>query len=270
MRALGVAGGAVSETANRKILAANWKMHGSREMVAAYVDRLRPVPEVELVLFPPVGYLGIAAELLRNQAPYVALGAQDVNEHGRGAYTGETSAEMIADLGGRYVIVGHSERRRYACEDDQRVALKAHAALRAGLQPVVCVGETLEERTAGLAQSVVQRQLDAVVSVLSREEYDALIVAYEPVWAIGTGRSASSAQVEEMHVFIRNAREKVLGRGARTTVLYGGSVTEISAPALFGLAAVDGALVGGAALDANRYVRIGELLLQSKGLNAKA
>jgi triosephosphate isomerase len=250
----------VSDSANRKILAANWKMHGSREMVVAYVDRLRPVSGVELVLFPPVGYLGIAAELIGKRAPYVALGAQDVHEQESGAFTGETSAGMIADLGGRFAIVGHSERRRYANEGDQRVALKARAAFRAGLQPVVCVGETLEERSAGLAQTVVARQLDAVVSVLTAEEYDALIVAYEPVWAIGTGRSASTGQVEEMHVFIRSAREKVLGQGSRSTLLYGGSVTENSAPALFGLSAVDGALVGGAALDAHRFVRIGELL----------
>ncbi len=239
-------------------------MHGSKAMLGAYVARLKPVEAVELVLFPPVGYLGLAAELIGKMAPFVALGAQDTHERETGAITGETSAAMIADLGGRYVIVGHSERRRYAHESDERIAEKAVAAFRAGLQPVVCVGETLEERTAGMAQTVVKRQLEAVAKALPSADYARLIVAYEPVWAIGTGRSATSAQVEEMHAFIRQARESALGSRTLSTVLYGGSVSENSAPGFFNLGSVDGALVGGAALDAERFVRIAELLRTAK------
>ena len=240
-------------------------MHGSRAMVADYVAQLSPVDQVEMVIFPPLGYLGLMAGELRSQAAYVALGAQDVHDQVSGAFTGESSAEMVADLGGSYTIVGHSERRLYASETDVLIARKASASLRAGLHPIVCVGESLDERTAGAAEAVVERQLSAVAAALSPAEFQALIVAYEPVWAIGTGRSASLAQVEEMHGFIRQVRKKLCGERCASTILYGGSVNESNAAGFFDSALVDGALVGGAALDGHRFVTIARMLQTAKG-----
>lgn len=229
-------------------------------MVEGWVAQLQVVPGVELVVFPPHPYLGLLSELLRQHAPYAAFGAQDVHEQASGAFTGETSAEMVADLGGRYAIVGHSERRRYSGETDDRVARKVRATLRAGLTAIVCVGETLEERSRGEAQEVVKRQLLAVSAELGAKEFAELIVAYEPVWAIGTGKSASTAQIEEMHAYIRDVRTGVAGSRLPSTVLYGGSVSEANADSLFGSAQVDGALVGGAALVGERFVEIARRL----------
>jgi triosephosphate isomerase len=218
---------------------------------------------------------------MRKHAPFLILGAQNVHEQPAGAFTGESSAEMVADLGGRYVIVGHSERRRYSMESDDRIANKVHAVYRVGLQPILCVGETLEERTAKQAEAVVERQLAAVTSGLTEQERSALIVAYEPVWAIGTGKSATALQVEEMHRFIRSilavageaGAEEAIGNGPiakegsakeAPTVLYGGSVSETSADGLFKEPSVSGALVGGAALDGARFMKIGESLRRAK------
>ncbi|MBM4204085.1 MAG: triose-phosphate isomerase [Gammaproteobacteria bacterium] len=253
---------------SRKIVAANWKMHGSRAMVESWIRLIRPIEGVELVLFPPVGYIGLANEILSRHAPFLALGAQNVHEAAAGAFTGEASAEMVADLGGRYVIAGHLERRRYSGESDARIANKVRAAYRAGLQPILCVGETLAERSAGEAEAVVARQLTAVTAGLNGPERTTLIVAYEPVWAIGTGKSASALQVEEMHNCIRGILSAAgdIGKDKEMTVLYGGSVSETSADGLFQGPSVDGALVGGVALDGARFMKIGESLRRAKRL----
>ncbi|MEZ5598108.1 MAG: triose-phosphate isomerase [Pseudomonadales bacterium] len=223
----------MTDTARRQIVAANWKMHGSLDMIQGYVGHLQPVEGVELVLFPPATHLAPLVSALDAVEAHVAVGAQDVHDKEAGAYTGEVAATMVADLGGRWAIVGHSERRRYAAESDELVAAKVVAAFRAGLQPVLCVGETLEERQAGDAEAVVARQLSCVTNALSAEAIRRLVVAYEPVWAIGTGHSATLAQVETMHSAIRRVLNDAVDGEFAATVLYGGSVNEKNAIELF-------------------------------------
>ncbi len=233
-------------------------------MVREYVAQLAPVAGVELVVCPPAPYLCAVQTLLVAQANYVALGSQDVHELTSGAYTGEVSAEMVAETGARWVIVGHSERRRYAGESDDRIAGKIEAAIRAGLQPILCVGETIEERQRGAAQSVVDRQLRTIAASVSKAGWHRLIVAYEPVWAIGTGYSASSRQIDEMHAFIRQVVQDQVDNAIEMTVLYGGSVNESNADELFTSPHVDGALVGNAALVGGRFVNIARALQRAK------
>jgi triosephosphate isomerase len=184
----------------------------------------------------------------------IAWGAQDVSEHGAGAYTGEVSAAMLAEFGCRYAIVGHSERRQYYGDTDGIVAAKAAAALAAGLAPIACVGETLAEREAGTTEAVVLRQLDAVLARVGREAVK-MVIAYEPVWAIGTGRTASPNEAQAVHALLR---ARLAGAGASDVpVLYGGSVKADNAAALFAMADIDGGLIGGASLDANDFLAIG-------------
>jgi triosephosphate isomerase len=252
------------DSGRRRIVAANWKMHGSMGMVRKYVTQLAPVVGVELVILPPHPYLNLLQSLLVDQAPYVSIGAQDVHELAIGAFTGETSAEMVADSGGRWTIVGHSERRRYSGETDERIAAKVRAAFRAGLQPILCVGETLEERESGAAERIVGSQLRAMANDQPKLDWDRLIVAYEPVWAIGSGRSANIVQIEEMHGFIRRTLQIQAGKPVDTIVLYGGSVNEANADELFGSQLVDGALVGSAALAGDRFMSIAQALQRAK------
>lgn len=248
-------------TARKTIVAGNWKMHGSREMVLAYLEELGRHSwddGVTVVLFPPTAYLSTFDGQLRASrlSESVALGAQDLHAEPSGAFTGETSGPMIRDVGGRWVIVGHSERRHYQGETDEQVAQKAAAAGRAGLIPVVCVGETEAERDAGHAEAVVRRQLGAVAERLGAEALSELVIAYEPVWAIGTGRTASPEAAQGMHEVIRSELAALGARADEVPLLYGGSVKSGNAGALFQQPDIDGALVGGASLEAAEFARI--------------
>jgi triosephosphate isomerase len=235
-----------------RLVAGNWKMNGSLAANRDLLDGLIAVPGVEMAVCVPYPYL---AQLLERPAG-VALGAQDVAEFEAGAYTGEVSAGMLAEFGCRYVIVGHSERRALFGEDDAVVGRKARAALAHGLVPIVCVGETLAERDGGKVMAVIGRQLAAVLDALGAGAMAQIVVAYEPVWAIGTGRSASVEQVGEVHVAIRSW---LAGQGvaaAAVRLLYGGSMKADNAAALFAVPDVDGGLVGGASLVAADFMAI--------------
>lgn len=235
-----------------RLVAGNWKMNGGLAANRDLLDGLMAVPGVEMAVCVPYPYL---AQLLERPAG-VALGAQDVSEFEAGAYTGEVSAGMLAEFGCRYVIVGHSERRALFGEDDAVIGRKAHAALAHGLVPIVCVGETLAERDEDRVMAVIGRQLAAVVDVLGVAAMAQVVVAYEPVWAIGTGRSASVEQVGEVHAAIR---AWLAGRGvaaAAVRLLYGGSMKADNAAALFAVPDVDGGLVGGASLVAADFMAI--------------
>ena len=235
--------------ARTRLVAGNWKMHGSRESNRALLDRLlQEIPGIkgaECAVCVPFPYLAQVAERLAGTA--IAWGAQNVSEHAQGAYTGEVSAAMLAEFGCRYVIVGHSERRQLYGESDAQMAAKFAAAQRAGLVPILCVGETLAEREAGRTRQVVERQLDAVLQTSS---FSGAVLAYEPVWAIGTGRTASPQQAQEVHSFLR---EKLL---PETRIVYGGSVKPQNAAAIFAMPDIDGGLIGGASLAAQEFTAI--------------
>lgn len=242
----------------KKLVAGNWKMHGSRSMAESLVDAIvadRP-DNVDVAVFPPFPY--IAAIAARHADSGVGVGAQDVSEHeGQGAYTGEVSAAMLADVGARWVLVGHSERRQYHGESDELVARKFAAARAGGLTPILCVGESLAERDAGQTQAVVARQLQAVIEHNGIASFDTAVIAYEPVWCIGSGRSASPEMAQQVHAFLRSQLEKEDVMIARLTrLLYGGSVKPANAAELFAQADVDGGLIGGAALTASDFLGI--------------
>lgn len=235
-------------------------MHGSRAEALALAARLREgglAAGVRLAVCPPLVHIPGVAECLAGSA--VAWGAQNLSEHASGAYTGEVSAAMLADYGCRYVIVGHSERRALYGETDAVVAAKFLAARSAGLVPVLCVGETLAEREAGQVETVIGRQLDAVLAAAGIDAFRQAVVAYEPVWAIGTGRTATPQQAQAVHHFIRS-RLATAGAAvaANLPVIYGGSVKADNAASLFREADIDGALVGGASLDASAFLDIGQ------------
>lgn len=259
----------------RPFVAGNWKLNGSRAasraLVAAVGDGLATAglgppalaaagSPVEVLVCPPFVYL---AELAGPAAEcHLKLGAQDVAVEDAGAFTGEVSAAMLRDVGCQYVIVGHSERRALFGDTDERVAGKVITALRAGLAPIVCVGETLDERDAGQTLAVVRRQLNAVFSALDSAgvapaAWSAMAVAYEPVWAIGTGRTATPEQAQDVHADIRAT---VAGRDATMSgalrILYGGSVKASNARDLFAMRDIDGGLIGGASLQAAEFVSI--------------
>ena len=242
----------------RRIVAGNWKLHGTRAFATALVGELAnaaPVAGVELVVMPPLPYLGDLIEDFEG-TPLV-FGAQDVSCNEQGAYTGEVSARMLVDVGARYGLCGHSERRQYHQESSELVARKFRAALDAGLRPVLCLGERLEQRDAGQAEETVAAQLQPVLDLAGVEGFAGAVVAYEPVWAIGTGRTASPDQVQAMHAFIRR---QIAGLDARIAdslpVLYGGSVKPDNAGALFSQPDVDGGLIGGASLVAADFLAI--------------
>ncbi len=229
-----------------RLVAGNWKMHGNLAANRALLEAIvAGVPGVECAVCVPYPYLAQVAERLRGTR--VAWGAQNVSEHASGAYTGEVSVAMLGEFGCRYVLVGHSERRQLYGESDARVAAKFVAARDAGITPILCVGETLEEREAGRTQDVVARQLDAA---LARGGIGDAVVAYEPVWAIGTGRTASPEQAQEVHGFLRRRLTET------TRILYGGSVKPDNAAAIFAMPDVDGGLIGGAALKAQDFIAI--------------
>lgn len=238
------------------LVVGNWKMHGSRASVAALLGELvesLAAPTAEVAVCPSYVHLPQAVELCSGSA--VAVGAQDCSHMPSGAYTGDVSAQMLVDTGCRWVILGHSERRQYHVESDELVAAKLGAAVAAGLSPIVCVGETREQRESGEAESVVASQLRGALD--GQKDLAGLVIAYEPVWAIGTGLTASPQQAQDMHAFIRACLEGVAGiDAAATRVLYGGSVKAGNAAELFARQDIDGALVGGAALNAGDFQAI--------------
>jgi len=239
-----------------KLIVGNWKMNGGLATNARLLDRLasewRGDGKRALAVCVPTPYLAQAQSALTGSM--LAWGAQDVSEHPGGAYTGDVSAAMVAEFGCRYALVGHSERRRLHGESDAVVAAKARAALAAGLTPIACVGETLEQRERGETEAVVARQVDAVIAAVEPETART-VVAYEPVWAIGTGRTASPAQAQAVHAVLR--ARLAAAHAKDVCILYGGSVKAANAAALFAMPDVDGALVGGASLDADEFLSIG-------------
>jgi len=240
----------------KKLVAGNWKMHGSLAENVALLSALKPaLAGIEAVVCVPFPYLAQAQSELAGSS--IAWGAQNLSEHSKGAYTGEVSASMLRDFGCSYVIVGHSERRSLYGESDQQVAAKFIAAQAGGLVPILCVGESLEERESGITEQVVARQLDAVISAAGIGALANAIVAYEPVWAIGTGKTASPEQAQTVHAFIRS---KIAGLDAAIAdglvIQYGGSVKAANAAELLAQPDIDGGLIGGASLIADEFVAI--------------
>jgi triosephosphate isomerase len=242
-----------------RLVAGNWKMHGSLAANARLLEALRAgLPEAEglgYAVCAPYPYLAQVSQALSGSR--VAWGAQNVSEHDSGAYTGEVSGAMLKEFGCRFAIVGHSERRGFYGEDDGRVAAKFLAARRAGLTPILCVGETLEQRDRGETENVVGRQLDAVLAAAGIAALSDAVLAYEPVWAIGTGRNATPQQAQDVHAFIR-ARLRASDRAlaGNVTILYGGSVKPNNAHELLAMPDVDGGLIGGASLVAKDFIAI--------------
>ncbi len=243
----------------RKLVAGNWKMHGSQAMVKELLQKLLSTvtddETAELAVFPPFPYLPKVQKILRNSP--ISWGAQTLNPAPKGAFTGEVSAAMLLDFGCRYVLVGHSERRTLFGESDAAVAARFMAALEAGLEPVLCVGETLAEREQGETSAVIARQLEVVLEKAGIDSFDSATVAYEPVWAIGTGKTASPDQAQEIHAFIRDKlseHDDIIGGQIR--ILYGGSVNPSNAADLFARKDIDGGLIGGASLKAEDFLAI--------------
>jgi triosephosphate isomerase len=234
-------------------------MHGSRSanesLLSDLEERLNPDWQVDVVVCPPYVYLADAVRMVDEEV--IAVGAQDVCAEPVGAFTGQVAAVMLKDVGCRYVIVGHSERRRLYHEDDVLVARKFAAVLQVGLKPILCLGETLEEREANRTEAVVARQLEAVTAMNGVASLAQAVIAYEPVWAIGTGRTATPEQAQAVHAYLRgriSGRDDKIADGLR--ILYGGSVKASNAAELFSMPDVDGGLVGGASLSAEEFLEI--------------
>ena len=243
------------------IIAGNWKMYKdpaeSTALIKGILERLTfSLNTAKVVICPPFTSLAVASSLLKETT--IGLGAQNMSEHDEGAYTGEISGRMLLAAGCRYVIVGHSERRQYYGETDAAVSRKAAKAHELGLVPIICVGETLAEREAGSTNNVVSRQITAVLEGLTADQVGKSIIAYEPVWAIGTGKTATPDEAQEVHALIRHLIEMTSGRDAAEKVVlqYGGSVKPENAGTLLGQPDIDGALVGGACLKADSFVQI--------------
>jgi triosephosphate isomerase len=243
----------------KPLVAGNWKMHGSRadnaSLVRGLLDALRSEPTADVLVCPPFVYLWETGRLLKDSD--IELGAQTVCAESHGAFTGEVAAAMLRDVGCRYVLVGHSERRQIFGESDALVARKFVAAQSQRLVPVLCVGETLDEREGGRTLDVVSRQIDAVLAVSGIGSLASAVIAYEPVWAIGTGRNASPEQAQEVHAMIRGKVATLDATiAAQLRILYGGSVKASNARDLFSMPDIDGGLVGGASLKADEFARI--------------
>ncbi|MEE9493549.1 MAG: triose-phosphate isomerase [Gammaproteobacteria bacterium] len=241
------------------MVAGNWKLNGSLESIAELVKGIKSgageASGTEIVVCPPFVYLGYVSELLAGTS--VRLGSQDISDQESGAFTGEVSASMLKEFSTAYAIIGHSERRSLYAEDDAFTARKFAAARRAGLKPILCVGELLEEREQGITEQVVARQLDAVIELEGIASFADAVVAYEPVWAIGTGKTASPQQAQDVHAFIRQKLAALdAGIAENLQVLYGGSVKGSNATELFGMADIDGGLIGGASLQADDFLAI--------------
>jgi triosephosphate isomerase (TIM) len=255
-----------SESMRNMLVAGNWKMHGSTAMaveLAAAVVAGRPA-SVEVAVFPPFPYV---SDLCRAHGAALPCGAQDVSEHaGEGAFTGEVSAAMLRDVGCAWALVGHSERRQYHGESNALVARKFGAAREAGLKPMLCIGETLEQGESGRTERVLAEQLSAVIEAHGMAAFESAVIAYEPVWAIGTGRTATPQQAQQAHAFIRSQLAKENAKIAGLTrLLYGGSVKPSNAAELFAEADVDGGLIGGASLKADDFLAICAAAHQARG-----
>jgi len=237
------------------LVAGNWKMNGDSESIIALISGLCEMQcKAEVAVFPPYVYIPLVAEGLKSSG--VSVGGQNASEHTAGAYTGETSCQMLRDTGCQYVIVGHSERRSICGESDSQVAEKFAAVAAADMTPILCVGETLEQRNQGETLKVVAAQVEAVIDCVGLDGVCAAVIAYEPVWAIGTGQTASAEQAQEVHQAIR---QKLGDTGAKTRILYGGSVKAANAAELFLQPDIDGALVGGASLEVGEFSKICKL-----------
>ncbi len=243
----------------RKFVAGNWKMNGSLEsanaLVKALVASIGNSPAADVVVCPPFIHLESVAALVNGSG--VSLGAQNLADEEAGAYTGEVSGAMLKDVGCEYVIIGHSERRTLYGEDDALVSKKFLRARDEGLIPILCVGESLEERESGAMESVIARQIDAVLTAAGVQALCNSVIAYEPVWAIGTGMTATPEQAQDVHAFIRSriaAEDAAAAEGVR--ILYGGSANAANAATLFGQPDIDGGLIGGASLKAEDFVTI--------------
>jgi len=241
------------------LVAGNWKMNGSlesiKQLVAGITAGAADSGDTAIAVCPPFVYIPLVAELLTGSK--VALGSQDNSDQEAGAFTGEISCSMLNDFGCRYAIVGHSERRALYGEDDDFTARKFAAARKAGLTPILCVGESLEEREQGITEDVVARQLDAVIKLEGIAAIADAVIAYEPVWAIGTGKTASPQQAQDVHAFIRGKLAGLdQGVADKVQILYGGSVKGSNAKELFSMQDIDGGLIGGASLAADDFLAI--------------
>lgn len=240
----------------RKLIAGNWKMNGGLAANDALVRALLAgvgQPACDVAVCAPAPYLAQLERLLDGSP--LAWGSQDVSAHEQGAYTGEISAAMLRDFGCRHAIVGHSERRQYHAETDATVAAKAQRALAAGITPIVCVGETLAEREAGHTEAVVKRQLAAVIHAVAHCTSE-IVVAYEPVWAIGTGKTATPEQAQQVHAVLRAQLAAATAQPDRVRILYGGSMNAANAASLLSQPDIDGGLIGGASLKAGDFLQI--------------
>ena len=242
----------------QKLIAGNWKMNGGLAANQALLTEIlagltAQAPVCKVAVAVPAPYLAQVQQLTAGSA--IALGAQDVSQHASGAFTGEVSAQMLGDFGVRYALVGHSERRHYHGETDAVVAAKAQAALAGGITPIVCLGETLAQREAGETEAVVQRQLAAVLAAVGGDA-ERLVVAYEPVWAIGTGKTATPEQAQAVHAALRAQLARGSDAAARIPLLYGGSMNAANAAQLLAQPDIDGGLIGGAALKAADFLHI--------------
>ena len=251
----------------RPLVMGNWKLNGSkqftRELIAGLKEQLHGVEGCDVAIAPPVMYLGVAEGALSGcgcscgGANIIQLGAQNVDVNVQGAFTGDISPEMLKDFGAKYIIIGHSERRTYHKESDEFIAKKFAALKQAGLTPVLCIGETEAENEAGKTEEVCARQIDAVLNSLGAEAFNGAVIAYEPIWAIGTGKSATPAQAQAVHAFIRNhIAQKDKAVAEQVIIQYGGSVNDKNAAELFGQPDIDGALVGGASLKPEAFAVI--------------
>jgi triosephosphate isomerase (TIM) len=244
----------------RPVIAGNWKMYKTQAETRAFFDGFKPlVPNAthcEIVIAPPFTSLTAAVESARGSA--ISIAAQNCDWHAEGAYTGEISTRMIVDTGSRGVIVGHSERRQYFGETDESVNRKVKAALEAGLTPIVCIGESLAEREANLTQAVLKRQFEGGLAALTGAEFSRILIAYEPCWAIGTGRTATPEIASDAHRFIRELADArfTSERASALRILYGGSVKPDNIRGLMAQVEIDGALVGGASLDSQSFASI--------------
>jgi triosephosphate isomerase len=246
----------------KPLLAGNWKMHGTAQTAAKLAADLAisSGDYPDLIVFPPyVCIPAVVTELLA--AKNIAIGAQNVSHHSEGAFTGEISGKMLADIGCSHVLVGHSERRTYCLESNQLVAEKFAATKRSGLIPILCVGETLQQRQDGQELQIIKSQLDAVVDLVGLDSVCDAIIAYEPVWAVGTGETATPEQAQQVHGFIR---ENLGENGMDTQILYGGSINADNAAALFAQPDLDGGLVGGASLEAEHFLNIAQQIVEQK------
>ena len=243
----------------QKMVAGNWKMQGSVDesvaLATAVRDGLTADPVYDVVVFPPFVYLPVVADVLNDTA--MAYGGQNMSGQASGAFTGEVSGHMLRNVGCEYVLVGHSERRQIFNETNDEVAKKFVAAGAAGLVPVLCIGETLSQREAGMTERVVAEQLQAVVECAGIDAFETAVIAYEPVWAIGTGKTATPEEAEAVHLFLRSQLSALNGELAqKIRILYGGSVKPDNAKALFEQPNIDGGLVGGASLKADDFLAI--------------